>query len=79
MAEKHYKVLTELRYPADAESLKKALSGSWEGTLNWKTVYPGEIVSDIPSEVAKTLLETKDIEAAKGPVPAKVEPDAKEG
>jgi len=75
-AAKWFEIVTELRYPADAVSLKKALSGKWEGTLNWKTAYPGDVVNDLPSEVTETLLETRDIKPAKAP---KIETEEKEG
>ena len=78
-AAKWYKIVTELRYPADAASLKKALSGTWEGKLNWKTVYPGDLVNDLPTEIVGTLLETKDIEPAKAPTPSKTSSEEKEG
>jgi len=76
---KWYKIVTELRYPADAASLKAALSGTWEGELNWKTVYPGDIVSDIPLEVVGTLLDTKDIELVKASIPSPAPSKEKEG
>jgi hypothetical protein len=63
---KWYEVLTELSYPVDAISLRKARDGNYEGVV-WKSVAVGKIVSDIPSDAIASLLEQGDIKVAKAP------------
>jgi hypothetical protein len=63
---KWYEVLTELSYPADLLSLKKARADNYE-EVAWKTVGVGEIVNDIPEEAVPALLTQGDIKVAKAP------------
>lgn len=75
MAEK-YKVLRELRYPADAAELAKRVKDK-TAKIRWKDVKVGSIVSDIPAISLPWLLEQGCIQPV-GASEKKVAPSDKE-